>query len=269
MSVSLQKNSKVNLTKALNDEGVYTGVDTSNLQLDSNEYVNAMAVNPNQVQYDQYGNPVQMDGTAMAGAAILGGALLGGIFGRRNRGNTNGLTPLKPITGDGVKVCAGAGWDVSRGVSADLDLWALKANSGRPVELVYYRNKHTDSVASHGDNVTGKGEGDDEIIEINLSKLQNEANKLVIGVTIYNGKSKGQSFANIENVFIRIFDPLSGKEICKFDTNQIHREFYGYTSVVFGELVFNGRTWDFHAIGQGCGGSTPKEAIKVAYGVDI
>ena len=151
------------------------------------------------------------------------------------------------------KVFAGAGWDVkTEGKSMDLDLAAFLLSSGALTgkgNFVYFGNKTSacGSVASRGDNLTGAGEGDDEVIDVNLETVPSDVTEILFVASIYQGKQKGQSLKDLDNAFIRIVNAENQQELTNFkisDTDSSHESF------VLGKLVRNGTDWDFAAVGE-------------------
>ena len=116
--------------------------------------------------------------------------------------------------------------------------------------LVYYGNlRHpSDAVIHQGDNLTGAGEGDDEQIMVDLSRLPAEVDKLVFVVNIYDANVRRQHFGMIKNAFIRIVDLSNRTEICRFNLTE---DYSGKTGMVVGEIYRHAGEWKFNAIGQG------------------
>lgn len=122
-------------------------------------------------------------------------------------------------------------------------------------DVVCYWNKdHKSQCVKHmGDNITGEGDGDDEQIFIDLDKLPSEYDGVVITVNIYQARSRHQKFGDIQNVFIRLVDNDTGKEVCQYADKQFGAEFGESTAIIFGKLMrdpANGG-WSFEAIGKG------------------
>ena len=115
-----------------------------------------------------------------------------------------------------------------------------------------------------GDNRTGEGEGDDEQIKIDLSKVPGNINKVVFAVTIYEAEERRQNFGQVSNAFIRICDDKSGEEMLRYDLGE---DFSIETAVVFGELYRNNGEWKFNAIGSGYQGGLA--ALCSSFGVDV
>ena len=140
------------------------------------------------------------------------------------------------------KIMVGLGWDVNEfdsGADFDLDAAAfmLGDNGKCPTEkeFVFYGNlEHASGAVLHmGDNLTGEGEGDDEQIEIDLSKVPANITKIAFTVTIYDSDARRQNFGQVSNSFIRIVDETSGAELIRYDLGE---DFSIETAVVVGEL---------------------------------
>jgi tellurium resistance protein TerD len=172
-----------------------------------------------------------------------------------------------------TKVVVGLGWDVNQfdtGGDFDLDAAAfLLADSGKTTgsqDFVFYGNlKHPSGSVEHmGDNLTGAGDGDDEQIKIDLSKVPAEITKIAITVTIYEAESRRQNFGQVSNAFIRICNEATGEEMLRYDLGE---DFSIETAVVFGELYKNNGEWKFNAIGNGYQGGLA--ALCASYGVEV
>lgn len=167
-----------------------------------------------------------------------------------------------------AKVIVGLGWDEVKSSSGgglfsslfkaqpkpiDCDASAIMLKNGKFVDqkdLVYYGNlRHKSGTVNHqGDNLTGEGEGDDEQIIIDLSKVPQEYDKIVIVVNIYQAVQRNQHFGLIENAFIRLVDARNNKEMCKYNLTD---DYSGMTAMIFGEVYRHNGECKFSAIGQG------------------
>jgi tellurium resistance protein TerD len=153
-------------------------------------------------------------------------------------------------------VTVGLGWDVRTTTGADFDLDAsalLVKEDGKvltPQHFVFYNNlKSPEGAVEHtGDNLTGEGEGDDEQIKVSLNTVPSEVAKIVFPVSIYEAESRGQSFGQVRNAFIRIVNQSGGTEIARYDLSE---DASTETAMIFGELYRNGPEWKFRAVGQG------------------
>lgn len=170
------------------------------------------------------------------------------------------------------KVVVGLGWDVNAfdtGGDFDLDAAAfLLTDSGKvsaQEDFVFFGNLNhpSGSVQHMGDNLTGAGEGDDEQMKIDLSKVPAQITKIAFTVTIYEPEQRRQNFGQINNAFIRIYNEDTGEEMLRYDLGE---DFSIETAAVFGEVYKNGSEWKFNAIGSGYQGGL--KALCAQYGVD-
>jgi len=115
--------------------------------------------------------------------------------------------------------------------------------------VVYFGNlSHPSGAIVHqGDNLTGEGEGDDEQIMVDLTRVPAEIQKMVFTVNIYDADKRGQHFGMIRNAFIRLVDRSKGSEICRFNLTE---DYSGMTGLVVGEIYRRNGEWKFNAIGQ-------------------
>ena len=104
------------------------------------------------------------------------------------------------------------------------------------------------SLSKEAPNLTGEGEGDDEVIKVNLATVPAEADKIVFPVSIYEGGTRGQSFGQVRNAFIRVVNQADNAEIARYDLSE---DASTETAMVFGEVYRNGAEWKFRAVGQG------------------
>lgn len=169
-------------------------------------------------------------------------------------------------------VTVGLGWDVrtTTGTDFDLDASALIVDGGGKVlsdqHFVYFNNlKSPDGSVEHtGDNLTGAGEGDDEQVKVNFSGVPAEAQRIAFAVSIYDGDSRGQSFGQVRNAFIRVVNQADNSELARYDlTEDASTE----TAMVFGELYRYEAEWKFRAVGQGY--ASGLAGIASDFGVNI
>ena len=155
------------------------------------------------------------------------------------------------------KLHVGLGWDTNKydgGADFDLDAAAFILNSeekvGNEKDFVFYNNSvgANGAVTHKGDNKTGAGDGDDEVVSIDLTTVPAEVNKIVFTVTIHEAEARKQNFGQVSNAFIRIENQETKEEILRFDLGE---DFSIETAVVFGEVYRNGTEWKFNAIGKG------------------
>lgn len=166
------------------------------------------------------------------------------------------------------RVMVGLGWDEaqpqSRGLfgglfgggkveDIDCDAMAfLLDGNGRIAntrDVVFYNNlRHSSGCVVHqGDNLTGAGDGDDEQIMIDLSRLPAQYDRIVILVSIYKATDRRQHFGMIRNAFIRLVDADTNKELCIYNLSE---NYNGMTAMIFGEVYRYNGEWKFSAVGQ-------------------
>ncbi len=147
----------------------------------------------------------------------------------------------------------GAGWDIaSMGSDYDLDISAFLLGANNKIssasDVIYFNNMSAPGIHLNGDNRTGAGEGDDEVISVNLKQIASNVEKILLAVTIYDAVNRRQTFGQVNNSYIRLIDKNGNKEIARFDLKD---NYSTETAVIFGELVRNGSNWAFHSIGDG------------------
>lgn len=171
------------------------------------------------------------------------------------------------------KLMVGLGWDVNAydsGADFDLDAAAfMLGDNGKcpsEKEFIFYGNltHPSESLKHMGDNLTGEGEGDDEQIFIDLTKIPSNVSKVAFTVTIYEAEERGQNFGQVSNSFIRIVDESTGREVIHYDLGE---DFSIETAVVVGELYKHNGEWKFNAIGSGFQGGLA--ALCGHYGIEV
>lgn len=208
------------------------------------------------------------------------------------KGGNVSLTKTAP----GLKnIAIGLGWDVrqSSGAAFDLDasVFMLLENGklASSKHLIYYANLKSPemSVVHQGDNRTGAGEGDDEVINVYLDKIPSNIQKLLFTVTVYQANERQQNFGMVQRAFIRVINmdtpsappppaenkptgifgklfggastpsapQVSGIEMARYELGE---DFGLETSLIFGELYRHNNEWKFRAVGQGFKGGLPE-----------
>ena len=171
------------------------------------------------------------------------------------------------------KILVGLGWDVKKydgGYDFDLDASAFLVGANGKVandaDFIFYHNlKHSSGAVEHtGDNLTGAGEGDDEVIRVDLKKLPANVERVAFTVTIYDADVRRQNFGQVSNAFIHITDEITGRELIRYDLGE---DFSIETAIVVGELYRNAGEWKFNAIGSGFKGGL--RALCLNYGVNV
>ncbi|MBO8184494.1 MULTISPECIES: TerD family protein [Streptomyces] len=169
-------------------------------------------------------------------------------------------------------VIVGLGWDArtTTGSDFDLDASALLTNAEGKVandqNFVFFNNlKSPDGSVEHtGDNLTGEGEGDDEVIKVNLAGVPADVEKIVFPVSIYEAESRQQSFGQVRNAYIRVVNQADNVELARYDLSE---DASTETAMVFGELYRHGAEWKFRAIGQGY--ASGLRGIAQDFGVNV
>ena len=186
-------------------------------------------------------------------------------------------------------VHVGLGWDTNQfdgGQDFDLDASAFVLGKNGKVrmekDLIFYHN--LDSVdenpganAAHGghgfvhhtgDNRTGAGDGDDEVIHIDFSRIPADVDKIAITATIYDADKRHQNFGQVSNAYVRAVKLSSptdtaGQELMRYD---LAEDFSTETAIVVCEFYRHDGEWKFAAIGSGYTGGL--EALLKSYGLE-
>ena len=171
-----------------------------------------------------------------------------------------------------TNIAVGLGWNprATDGQAFDLDAVAFLVNESGKVradaDFIFFNNlKSSDGSVEHtGDNRTGEGDGDDEVIKVDLSKVPADVSKVVFCAVIYDGQARNQNFGQVANAYIRIVNTQSGAEVARYDLSE---DSSTETAMIFGELYKNNGEWKFRAVGQGfAGGLGP---LAASYGVAV
>jgi tellurium resistance protein TerD len=166
----------------------------------------------------------------------------------------------------------GLGWDarVTDGSAFDLDASVyVLGESGKvrsDADFIFFNNLSGagGAVVHQGDNLTGQGDGDDEVVVVTLDKLGADVAKISFAVTIYEADQRRQNFGMVQNAFIRVVNGDGGTEIARYDLSE---DASTETAMIFGELYRHGGEWKFKAIGQGfAGGLNP---LARSFGVNV
>ncbi len=157
------------------------------------------------------------------------------------------------------KFTIGLGWDNNASATGgDFDLDAsvfLLGENGKLVAddyFIFYNNTASpDGAVNHtGDNLTGAGDGDDESITVDLSRINPAVKEICVVVTIHEAESRKQNFGQVRNSFIRVYDQ-SNTELVKYELDE---DFSIETAVEFGRIYNRGGQWKFEAVGVGMKG---------------
>ena len=171
-----------------------------------------------------------------------------------------------------TNIAVGLGWNprATDGQAFHLDAIAFLVNESGKVradtDFIFFNNlKSSDGSVEHtGDNRTGEGDGDDEVIKVDLSKVPADVSKVVFCAVIYDGQARNQNFGQVANAYIRIVNTQGGAEVARYDLSE---DSSTETAMIFGELYKNNGEWKFRAVGQGfAGGLGP---LAASYGVAV
>jgi len=179
------------------------------------------------------------------------------------KGQTVSLT--KGGGGSLTKVRMGLGWDAikKKGMfggmkeqSVDLDASCLLFDAaGQLVDQVWFRQlKSKDGAVTHtGDNLTGRGDGDDESIIVDLPSLSSNVTRLVFTVNSFTG----QNFSQIENAFCRLVDETNQAELARYELTGSGT----HNAQIMATVSRDGAGWSMTAIGAIASGRTFKDLL--------
>jgi tellurium resistance protein TerD len=170
------------------------------------------------------------------------------------------------------QIVVGLGWDAraTDGSAFDLDGSAFLLKVDGKVradnDFIFYNNlKSSDSAVAHsGDNRTGAGDGDDETVTIDLTKVPADVERIAVCVTIHEGDARKQNFGMVQKAYIRCVNASGNAEIARYDLSE---DGSTESAMVFGEVYRNGADWKFKAVGQGFKGGLGPLAASFGVGV--
>lgn len=170
------------------------------------------------------------------------------------------------------KIHIGLGWDTraTDGTDFDLDASAFLLTENQKVagddDFIFYGQLKSKcaSVEHLGDNKTGSGDGDDEVIVVDLEKIPSKLKKISICVTIHDADARKQNFGQVSNAYMRIVNMETDREIAKFDLSE---DYSTETAMIFGDIYQHNNEWKFKAIGQGYSGGLGE--LCNLYGVKV
>ncbi len=164
-----------------------------------------------------------------------------------------------------VEIFVGLGWDINitdTGVDFDIDASIFLLDSNEKLisdqHFIFYNNPNSpdseQSVRQRGDNLTGAGEGDDEIVDVNLKTVPADVAKIAIAVTIHEAEKRQQNFGQVQNAFVRIVNCQNEEEIIRYDLSE---DFSVETALIMAELYRKDGEWRMNAVGAGYEGGLP------------
>ncbi|KOY86358.1 chemical-damaging agent resistance protein C [bacterium 336/3] len=167
------------------------------------------------------------------------------------KGNTFNLTKKEPTL---KKIMIGLGWEVKQGNALDLDASIFMINSKGKLPqdeyFIFYNNLQSpDGAVKHtGDNRTGAGDDDDEMVLANLDTISSNVAEILIIVSIHDAETRRHNFGMLSDAYIRILDMETKREILRYD---LDAEYPTNTDIEFGRLRKENNEWIFVASGIG------------------
>lgn len=173
------------------------------------------------------------------------------------------------------QIMCGLGWDVAPKSGGffggnkqfDLDSSVLCLDAEKKLrdvkDIVYFGNlRHSSSAIAHqGDNLTGAGEGDDEVINIDLPLIPVDISYLVFAINIYKCNKRHQDFGMVENAFVRLVNRANNQELARY--NLSGSEYQGMTGMILAEVYRHNDEWKMAAVGNGFKIATLADIAKI------
>jgi tellurium resistance protein TerD len=153
----------------------------------------------------------------------------------------------------------GLGWDtkkVDTGHDFDLDASVFLLGSNDKLisdkHFIFFNNLtgpgSSKAVQHMGDNLTGAGDGDDEVIKVNLAQMPSDVHKIVVAVTIHEALERSQNFGQVSNAFVRIVNLQNEQEVVRYD---LEEDYSTETALIMAELYRKDGEWRVNAVGSG------------------
>jgi len=185
-----------------------------------------------------------------------------------SKGGNISLTKTDPQL---KNIHVGLSWDAraTDGSPFDLDASVFMVKEDNKVrsdsDFIFYNQlKSPCGAVEHlGDNRTGAGDGDDEVLHVKLDKVPLDVSKIVIAVTIHEAEARHQNFGQVRNAAIRLLNLDTNNEVTRFDLSE---DASIETAMIFGEIYRYNNEWKFKAVGQGYAGGLSALAI---HGIQI
>ena len=157
------------------------------------------------------------------------------------------------------QIFIGLGWDVNAtdtGGDFDIDASLFLVDGSEKLiseqHFIFYNNQISpdpeQSIQQRGDNRTGAGEGDDEIIDVNLTTVPTDIDKVIITVTIHEADKRQQNFGQVSNAYVRIVNSENEEEVIRYDLTE---DFSIETALIMAELYRKDGEWRMNAVGAG------------------
>ena len=163
------------------------------------------------------------------------------------------------------QVFLGVGWDVVKskgflgfggGGNIDLDASVILFDENKKMlDVVYFGQLQSKdgSIRHSGDNLTGAGSGDDEVIRVNLNPIPAQVKSLVFTVNSF----RGQTFEKVENAFCRLVDQSNNHEIASYKLSSQG----AHTGLIIAKIYRHNDAWKMHAIGENVHGRTFQDIV--------
>lgn len=170
-----------------------------------------------------------------------------------------------PVQGGGGGGFLGSLFGGGGGANVDCDASVIMLGANDKVQsnqdVIYFGNlKSRDGSVQHsGDNLTGAGDGDDEQVMVELSRVPANIQKLVFVVNIYDCVKRKQHFGMIRNAFIRVVNPSNHQELIRYNLSD---DYSGKTSLIVGEIYRHNTEWKFAAVGTGTNAASLSEVVR-------
>lgn len=186
-----------------------------------------------------------------------------------NKGGNISLSKTDPQL---KNMLVGLSWDArsTDGLDFDLDASVFMVKDDNKVrgdhDFIFYNQlKSTCGSVEHtGDNRTGEGDGDDEVIKVVLDKVPQDITKIVVAVTIHDAEARRQNFGQVHNAAIRLVNQDTNVEVTRYDLSE---DASIETAMIFGEIYRHNNEWKFRAVGQGYSGGL--KALAIQHGIQI
>jgi tellurium resistance protein TerZ len=179
---------------------------------------------------------------------------------------------LEKNSGGLTRVFMGLGWDVAKSQGGffskmfssepeniDLDASCLMLDANKNiVDTVWFRQlKSKDgSIIHSGDNLTGAGEGDDEMISVDLTRLPSNVSHLVFVISSF----RGQTFDKVDSAFCRLVDATNKTELARYNLSGKN----SHTAQVMAQVYKENGIWTMQAIGEATNGRTVQDFASFA-----
>ena len=173
------------------------------------------------------------------------------------------------------QIMCGLGWDVApksgglfgNNKQFDLDSSVICLDANKKLtdvkNIIYFGNlRHSSSAIVHqGDNLTGAGEGDDEIINIDLPMIPPDIAYLILAINIYKCKERQQNFSMVKNAFVRLVNRTTNKELARYDLSGA--EYNNMTGMILADVYRHNNEWKMAAVGNGFKVATLADIAKL------